>query len=75
MKRFLESHAADKRCVACGKAIEFSKHGLPNHRCDERFEAAVEAANRRSKFDRFPTPTWGQRLDFGFSLLRNEIGG
>lgn len=69
MKQFPETRTDDDRCVACGKLIEFTKRGLANHRCSERFEAAVAAANRRAEVDRFPEPTWGERLEFGFALL------
>ena len=67
--KFLTVKARSPRCVACGKPIEFSERGLPNHHCSRWFEAAVAAANRRAEADRFPMPTWVERLEFGFALL------
>lgn len=74
MKQFSETRTDDDRCVACGKLIEFTERGLANHRCSERFEAAVVAANRRAEVDRFWKPTWAERLEYGFALLGMGTG-
>ena len=65
-----------KRCVSCGKVIEYAKHGdqvgLPCHRCSPRHERAVEAAHRNAE-DPEPRPlTYSERLALGFELLNGR---
>jgi hypothetical protein len=62
------------RCVSCGRRIECSPRGLPNHHCSERHEARVAAANRRAEEDgRELKPSYSQRLRVGFLMLRGQI--
>ncbi len=50
-----------KRCVACGRPIGEGKRGFADHHCDSRYEAAVQAANRRAEEPRVsPLPLWAR---------------
>lgn len=69
VKRFKKrSH---EKCISCGQRIELSESGLPHHHCSLAHERAVEAAHRRAQNDyEPPQPSFDDRLELGFALMR-----
>ena len=61
-------------CVSCGEPIGCDPQtGLANHRCSKRHEAAKAGANTRLSEHVDRSPTFAQRLAYGFSMTNEAI--
>ncbi len=66
-------YQTSEKCVACGQPMNrVTAIGELDHHCPEEFERRAAATQRRMEHSRIVTPTFGQRLSYGFSLLQFE---
>ena len=60
-----------EKCVACGEPMErVTPLGEYDHHCSERFERQREGIHKRREHVHIHTPTFAERLSYGFSLLQ-----
>lgn len=55
-------------CVSCGKAIEISEKGFPNHHCSKKHIGAQESANTRAEEPLVRKNTYSRRIKDGFAM-------